>query len=452
MGTHQRVFMCFTLFTVLTLTPIFQLSSSAKTWSGPCEIDYSLRQWKKLNEWSQKTNMCVGPLKINKVSELIGLPKSNLGGKATYQPLDKCKITNGTAPGLRAFPSQGWNPKHPGPSTRYMFLPFSSPDTKANTNPVTDYGAYFAFLRDWLSYINESNQKQSFDFQKDYVRLSFNVGDFKVSHGNDNGSRAFGKKFTAEVDPQIDFSKTDIVLVIPPAGTPRGYFEQGALGTYFVDGHDVIFMSVPPATYTTKFVPDFPMIAPQEWLHELYHVGEFSLQHHSGTEYWQNNRGKDSSFPGMGEWGLMNMSKTDLLGWEKWIIGYLRDDQVICINSATKTRHWLVPSGARVDGHKLAVIPLTANKVIVLESIRNMGLNYKLHPKSQGLLVWTVDTSDPRETFGVEAVLPKGRKVGKTPFVLFDAPLKLGESVSVEGIEIKVIERGKFGDVFEVSP
>jgi hypothetical protein len=43
------------------------------------------------------------------------------------------------------------------------------------------------------------------------------------------------------------------------------------------------------------------------------------------------------------------------------------------------------------------------------------------------------------------------RKLTYKPFVYYDAPLKKGEQVKVEGLTIKVLEAGKFGDVFSVS-
>jgi hypothetical protein len=48
-------------------------------------------------------------------------------------------------------------------------------------------------------------------------------------------------------------------------------------------------------------------------------------------------------------------------------------------------------------------------------------------------------------------VTPSSRKLTYKPFVYYDAPLKKGEQVKVEGLTIKVLEAGKFGDVFSVS-
>jgi hypothetical protein len=427
----------------------------AFAWNGPCDVDNSVKSFAKLNTWSKQTNMCVGPVKVKKAYSVPGAPKSSISPESDLLSAEVCKISDGQRSGVRAFPKYQIDAPHPSASTRYLFLPFISEDLPQKQSPWSGYSQYFNFLKDWMSYINESDAKQQFTFQRTAVKLPFSVGPYKINHDNDKdgatSNKAFGRKFIAEVDSKIDFSKFDVVLVMPPAGSPRGVFELGFLGTHTVDGNRVVFMSVPPATYTTQFVPHFPMITPLNWMHELHHAGGYTLQHHTGNDYWQNNRGSNPNFPGLGEWGLMNHSKTDLLGWEKWFIGYTKDSQVSCIDPAKQTKVWLRPSGIRTDAKKLAVIPISSTKVVVLESMRAVGLNYKLGKASQGLLVWTVDTTDPRESYGVEMVTPSNRILTKTPFVYYDAPLKKGEQVKVEGLTIKVIEAGKYGDVFSVS-
>lgn len=424
----------------------------AMAWTGPCDIDYSVKAFAKLNKWSSDTNMCVGPLKINPVYSVAGAPKTTVTSEDKFLSADLCKITNGSARGMRAFPSTPVDPSHVSADTRFLFLPFSSPDMPQTQSPWSAYSAHFNYIKNWLTYINDTDKRQSFTFEREPLKLDFKVAGFKVSHSNDDGSRRFGEAFRQAASKEFDLSKYDVVIAMPPAGTSRTDFAQGAMGTYSIGSKNVIFMAVPPATYTTQFVPDFGMIAPHEWVHELYHVGGYSLQHHSGNDYWQNNRSGSDKFPGLGEWGLMNMSKTDLLGWEKWFIGYTKDSQVACLDPKISSTVWLKPSGVKNASKKLAVVPVSSTKVIVFESIRDYGVNYKLGHESKGLLVWTVDTSKTRETYGVQMVTGDDRYLRKTPFVYHDAPLKKGEKVSAAGFEIKIIEAGKYGDVFTVTP
>jgi hypothetical protein len=424
----------------------------AMAWKGPCDIDYSVKSFAKLNNWSKQTNMCVGPLKVKPVYGVSGTPKTKLTPDSDFSDAEPCKIRTAARNGFRTFTSLPMDHPHPSINTRYLFLPFTSPDMPQSESPWSAYSANFNYIKDWLTYINDSDQKQTFTFEKTPVKLSFNVTKFDVNHGNKSGAQQFAKAFVEEASESIDFSRYDIVLVMPPAGTPRTAFAQGFMGQQNFGNTKVVFMSVPPATYTTQFVPHFGMISPHEWMHELYHAGGFSIQHHNGNDYWQNGRPGSDKFPGLGEWGLMNMSKTDLLGWEKWFLGYTKDSQVACLNPNISSTIWIKPDGLKNASKKLAVLPISPTKVMVFQSVRDYGVNYKLGSKSQGLLVWTVDTTEPRESYGVEMVTGKDRKLTKYPFVYFDAPLKKGEKVTAAGFEIKVIEAGKFGDVFSVTP
>lgn len=435
------------LLIVGTATP-----ASASTWLGPCDIDNSVKEFAKLNKWSMQTGMCVGPLKLNPVYAVPGTPKATLTSESKYSNIDVCKIKNGSAPGIRAFPTWEVDPPHVSVNTKFLFLPFSSPDMPVTESAWSAYSAHFNYIQKWLSYINDSGERQTFNFIKKPLKLDVNVSQYKVSHKFDQGSRRFGEVFKQAALKKFDLSKYDVVIALPPAGTPRANFGQGALGTYRIGGKLITFMSVPPATYTTQFVPDSGMIAPHEWVHELYHVGGYSLQHHTGNDYWQNYKQGSPDYPGLGEWGLMNMSKTDLLGWEKWIIGYTKDSQVACLDPKISSTVWLKPDGVKNASKKLAVLPISSTKVMVFQSVRDYGVNYKLGPRSQGLLVWTIDTTEPKEWYGVEMVTGKDRKLTREPFIYFDAPLKKGETVRSTGFEIKVVEAGRYGDVFSVKP
>ena len=80
-------------------------------------------------------------------------------------------------------------------------------------------------------------------------------------------------------------------------------------------------------------------------------------------------------------------------------------------------------------------------------------MNYKLTSESIGALVYTVDVLDDRYDGGFEVIKPTNRttSVLEGPFIYYDAPLKLNESVTVLGYKITVVESGDFGDVVKVE-
>lgn len=143
----------------------------------------------------------------------------------------------------------------------------------------------------------------------------------------------------------------------------------------------------------------------------------------------------------------MSTYAMDLMGWEKYVAGFFSDKQVICVNPNTTSTSWVVPSSYKGNYEKLVVIPINENRVIVVESMRSTGYNYKLQPHSQGALVYIIDTSKTGYHPGEYVVVPKGR----TDPNYMDAPLKQGESLEVEGFKISVIEAGIFGEVIRVE-
>ena len=157
----------------------------------------------------------------------------------------------------------------------------------------------------------------------------------------------------------------------------------------------------------------------------------------------------------MGSWGLMSRNFGDLLAWQKWILGFVQDSQVRCVLAASgvSSTHWLAPSSTKTTHEKMLVIKVSPSKALIVESIRAVGLNYRFQSDRLGALVYEIDTSDTRHDYGYTVMYPDNRRplvTSREPMA--DAPLKIGESLTYEGIKITNVEWGDFGDVIKVEP
>jgi len=141
----------------------------------------------------------------------------------------------------------------------------------------------------------------------------------------------------------------------------------------------------------------------------------------------------------------------DLSAWEKWILGFITDSQIHCVNPNQSTTRWIAPSSVKSKEKKLVVIPISQTKGIVLESIRAAGLYYKISKQSEGLLPYVVDLEIVGHGLGMKLILPTNRNPNQPPFFLSQAPLRVGESVVSNGFKITVVESGNFGDVVKVE-
>ena len=182
-------------------------------------------------------------------------------------------------------------------------------------------------------------------------------------------------------------------------------------------------------------------------LHEFFHANGL-LNDHGGDDM-----GRSGPNVGTGTWGAMSGMLTDFILWDKWLSGMLRDSQVICANPLVTGTYWIKPAGYFGEYEKMLVIPLSSTKAIAIESQRAAGLNFKLPAVSQGALVYTLDTLNSERDEGIDVIRPPQRSgsIYSGSFTYADAPLKQGETLSVLGYKITVVESGDFGDVIKVE-
>jgi hypothetical protein len=440
-------------------------ASGKKYFNGPCNYDVKIsKEWAPLQDYMLGINECLGPVKVVPATLTSKKPKSAISSTLGLANLDKCKIQNSSNSNqTRAFPNASqvemakWR-THPGPNTVIQVVPIFTSDApvQPGSTPQKDYGKYFKFLTDYFKYASDGQSAFKIRVPEQYVEFPKALSPYTITHHSDQAQqerqRALGKEIISAVDSKIDFAGANMVLVVVPAETKFSVMEQGGLGSAEADGNTLRLMSFAEQyTLKDKIVNNRGFMTPMWWMHEMYHIGT-GLEDHNGSNYWQNMRDTDPNEPGMGNWGLMSMSKTELTTWEKWLIGLTLDSQVRCADFASTSTHWIAPSAVKTTKSKLLVVPISASKVVVVESIRAAGLNYMLPKESEGALVYTVDTSATDNEYGLKAVYSATKKIYRQPFILSDAPLKRGESVTTNGLKITNVESGDFGDVIKVEP
>lgn len=450
----------------LVLMPsLTNAKTSKKYFDGPCAVETKIaKEWAPLQRFNAAMGECLGPVKIVPVSLGKNKPKSKLSSANELQPVQSCKIENAPSSQfrLRAFPNPSQKDYfsrklHPSANTVIQVVPIYASDTPVpkGSSPTNDYGRYFKFLKDYFKYASDGGSSFEIRVPENYLYFSKPLLPYNVTHHASESElqnqRRLGSEIISEVDSKINFSGTNMVLVVVPAGTSPNKFEQGGLGSAFADGTALdMISSAQPYNLTENPTRNRGFMTPMWWMHELYHIGP-GLEDHNGNNYWQNWRGDDPTQPGMGNWGLLSMSKTELTTWEKWLLGMTLDSQVQCLDKGNTSQVWVAPTGVKTLKPKLAVIPISQTKVIVIESRRAAGLDYKLAKRSEGVLIYTVDTTQSDHEFGFKLIsnrLPSRN----TDFVFSDATLKKGETVSSDGVRITVVESGSFGDVIRVEP
>jgi hypothetical protein len=95
---------------------------------------------------------------------------------------------------------------------------------------------------------------------------------------------------------------------------------------------------------------------------------------------------------------------------------------------------------------KAAMVPLSASKILVMESRRNEGYD-QIANGHEGVLVYTVDMKLGTLAGGYRTQ----RRVGSTDPSFEDAALHVGDSITVEGVTVSVTASSTDGDTIKVS-
>ena len=428
-------------------------------YKGPCDKEIHIQpQWLDLVKAYDQLGDCGGIYNIAKY--LLGNKKPSSSLIANYLPIDKCRITepvNSLA--LRGFYSD-WEPgriswtarrKVPNSHMTVQIVPIYAEDTaKPENSPEQDYGKFTNFIKEWIDYSSETGSQVIFKYPKNYIKFEGQVSSYGIYHENrydSPGHTKFAKDLISQVDSQIDFSGIDLIMVLVPAGTIVTNFYQGTLPEMLTN-EGLVPVGTTENPYTLVGLRESKManlIVPYWWIHELFHSGIGYVDHYGDRLFNENTE------YGMGWWSHLSGWGGDLEAWEKWTLGFLADSQIHCLDTNKPNTIWLAPTSVKSLEKKLAIIPISRNKGIAIESVRAAGLYYKISAESQGVLVYEIDLTIKDHDLGLKLVLPSNRSRYTKNFFMDQATLHLGENVISNGYKISVVESGTFGDVVRVE-
>lgn len=430
--------------------------------SGPCETDPDLEQeWLAYQEIFSGVDMCTGPYRLVPAVMPDAVPSSAISPESDLRNFKECRIVNDpSSEQVRAFANgnQDWLKEelHPSPNTIYQVVPIFSSDAPhtSGKSPTEEYGKYFDFISTWTEYISDGGSNVEFRVPDEYLEFPEEIKKFEVGHKNwdDPGHQAFAKVLSKVIEGKIDINSANMIIIVVPSGTDLSVVEQGPVPIEQNGKMHSNATILSPALTAENADPKFNLWLshPMGVLHELYHIGPGLGDHHGDWDF-DTYGAPPGKHLGTGQWGLMSSGISDLLGWEKWFLGFTLNKQVRCAPVTSTTTHWLAPTNIKTENPKLLVVPLGEYEALVVESMRAKGLNYKLPMQSEGALVYHLNTSDPRRNYAYEVLGPADRPLSTDPFRLSDWTLKSGESLKFKGIKIQVVESGEFGDVISVS-
>lgn len=374
-------------------------------------------------------------------------PKTSFDATSGSADIQQCKIKQPTG---QYYPWRGfandsqmlnyYNAQaSPRPNMRIQAIPLSWSDYQDNGNPKKDYEKYFTFLKEYVENLSDNGSNVTFNIPDKYFQMPKPLLEYKdiEFHGAPTSNKSiFWRDAILASDAGIDFTGVTVSIIIVTPNTPVERFGGNPDGNGMsAEGPLDHIITLPPLNTKVQHKNSI-FLSPQLMIHELTHAG-LDMGDYYGT----------------GIWSHLGNGHFDHLGWDRYISGFMSDEQIYCVDGKQSSIRLIAPSVAKGQFKKLVVVPISTSKVLVVESIRSAGYKYKLPKEFQGALVYTVDVSITAHGEGTYVLKTNKRKsVAYGPYDdLIDAPLREKESLIFENIKISIVESGSFGDIVKVE-
>lgn len=315
------------------------------------------------------------------------------------------------------------------------------PDAPATMSP-SDAFARISPSADVFKEMSYGKLNYTFKPQLKWYRMSKQSSDYVAGGWTFIKHRDYISEAAKLADTDVDFSKTDSLIILAnPDAKGMGY-SGPAFAAIRKSGLTLDGKYISNGATSAYDLNNWKSI----WLnHEVTHtLGLVDL--YAFTQ--SNSANRYDNFRYTGEFSYMGLSSYEsnapsLFAFERWNLGWINDSQIKCLKDPKSTE--LISPVQTPDGVKAVVVPISRTKAVVIESRRAIGIDKNI--VKSGALVYVVDSSI-QSGQGPIRVFPSD--VSSDPRYL-KAPRGLGESVTVEGVTIKVIKSENSGDTVEIT-
>ena len=325
----------------------------------------------------------------------------------------------------RPVPSSG--------TVTWYLIPIDFTDLKGESNWRSRVDEQMRILTDYYETVSYGKLKIQWKVYDGWITLPGDQAKYAINQSGDYiSTEIFWKAAIETVDPKIDFTGIQVVnFILPKAQTAvkegaQGFpwtgdinkynSSEGKLSEFSVPGN---FFDNPDRTYWSY------------WAHEYGHT--LGFPHISGSR----TSSAYQSYELMGN----QDARRELSGWNRFAVTkWLEDKWVYCKTKENINSELVNVSDLNSieDGNKLVVIPISLTKALIAESrvkSKFVGTT-SIAGRTDGVFVYIYD-----------ATLGHNKEYLSLPFADKDPILIAGESVTYEGVTIKVLETGKIDKI-----
>jgi len=380
----------------------------------------------------------------NPISETVITPQSVLANAS------ECRIQHGgyvNSTNLAGFPQ---HPDYVIPDDGKIVIQLiyvDAEDLRGGGTPSSDVSFWIDGAGGFLRDVTDGEIDFEWRFEDEYFSLPKPLEDYDIRREKQGDAQAFVQAAITASDSKIDFSDVDMVIAVaPPTVTNQQIDYSPAIPlsarTAFRTQEGSVYRGT-LAGADTRWANGYLLIA-----HEIGHL--LGLQDYYSLELLPDEDPFAGQFKFMGEFDNMNYAPgkaREWTAWSRWLLGTLDDNQIRCLVEGNETTHQITTISSESKEPKAVVIPTGKFTAIVIESRKSMRHDFQIPEGMQGLLVYKVDT---RRDSGMGPLRIVKKKGIQDQFML-DAPLRVGESVTVDGFTIENVESGRLWDVARVT-
>jgi hypothetical protein len=348
------------------------------------------------------------------------------------------------------FPSPIPSYKSAG-TVKWALVPIDFSDLPGEANFMNRVRPEMQFASDWADISSEGKFKIEWQVYEKWVRLPGASSDYSIPPESNGGfvapdQQKFWQKAIVEADKYVDFTGVQAVQFILPAG--QQIVKYGIKGNNWYDvvknyttgeGSKIDLFSI-PSTFN-----DEPNSGRNYWSWWMYHfMGGLGVAKYGGSTATELHTYLiQGSTEGARELG----------GWLRFLVGWMPDSRVYCrqASNLTSLELTLIPlTDNKSQGIKLAVIPLSETKALVLESRRETKFSCTTPTERNGVLAYVYDASLGHMSEYFTAISPSGR--ANESYSCFasqsrDLLLHEGDKIIYQGISIELLGHGDFDQI-----
>lgn len=259
---------------------------------------------------------------------------------------------------------------------RGLMLMLAFPDAAAPGGAVADVAQTYAPDSAYFDEVSNSRFAVTVDSVPSWVQMPHPTSEY--AHQADFGQQFLRDAITA-ADPMVDFSRYQFVIAVP---TPR-WIGVNNLGWARLPGHGIqtsegeIRHGAMLTSDVGRYGPGAHRAANHEFIHSMGLPDIYGGDHSTGS--WDPL----SALPGGPPPG------THLLGWHKWLFGWLDPQQLTCVSAPGSVEETLTANAAR-GGKKLVVVPTGPSTAFIVEARLKVGYDQAIC--EEGVLVYDIDS------------------------------------------------------------